>query len=110
MVEVLTRATPSSLDLCVENTYRPKAYINITSDNMLMITFNDTMLIKDLSNEDLSIKVYGDGQYNYTWTASYTSASSIKISLDFTTKLYGNNQEFLRLEFVNPVSILQIKW
>ena len=48
---IWTRATPSSLDLCVENTYRPKAYINITSDNMLMITFNDTMLIKDLINK-----------------------------------------------------------
>ena len=88
---------------CIENIYRPIAYINITMDNSLLLTFNDTMIVKDLSYDDFSIKVYGDGQYNFTGTAKYTSSSDIKITLTFTSTLYGNDQELIRLEFINPV-------
>ena len=51
----------------------PVLEMKVTSQNDLVLMFNDTMIIRDIYDIDLYIQIYGpDNQYVFRWTAEYT--------------------------------------
>ena len=85
-----------------ENEFRPSATMTIKSNNDILLTFNDTLNIVNIMQDDLFINIYGTKtSYSFSWTASYTNSSNVFISMDIESKLAGGKNEIIVLEFLN---------
>jgi len=81
----------------------PIANMTIDNNNYLILTFNDTIDEVPIAKTDLQITIYGSNTfYNFTWIAQYTSNNTVGIDMTIITKIYGNSQEQVVVEFLNP--------
>lgn len=97
----------TSSDTCVENEFMPIANITISQNNDFKINFNDTMEQKEISPEDIAIKIYGpSSEYVFTYTAKFTGPKEATVNMNFQTSLLGNKKEQLRVEFVTLIKFV----
>ena len=83
--------------------------MTVNSNNDLLLTFNDTLQIVNISQDDLFINVYGTKtSYSFSWTASYTDSSNVLVSMNVQSKLVGGNNEIIVLEFLNDEAFTSI--
>ena len=83
--------------------------MSITSDNNLIITFNDTLVITNITQDDLYINIYGtQTSYSFSWTASYTDSFNVLVTLDIQSEIMGGNNEYIVLEFTNDTAFTSL--
>lgn len=80
----------------------PTATLIVNSDNNLEINFNDTMVKTNITETDLYVQIYGSkSEYDFTWTASYSSETKISIKMNINSNINGNKDEQVVVEFIN---------
>ena len=69
----------------------------------MIVTFNDTIIHKTITNGDLGVKIYGpESDYNFTWSAVFTQAKEMMIYLSIESTILGNKIEEVQVEFNVP--------
>ena len=75
----------------------------MTLDNNLVVTFNDTIVHKTITKDDLDIKIYGpETNYNFTWSAEFTQSKEMMIYMSIVSPIIGGRIEQVRVEFIKP--------
>ena len=83
--------------------------MSITSENNLILTFNDTLEITNITENDLYINIYGtEVSYSFAWTASYTDSSTVLIETNIRSEIFGGNNEIIVLEFLSDSAFTSV--
>ena len=83
--------------------------MSITSENNLILAFNDTLVITNITENDLYINIYGsEVSYNFSWTAYYTDSSTVLIETNIRSEIFGGNNEIIVLEFLSDSAFTSI--
>ena len=72
---------------------------NITSSSTLLVDFNATMNVTDITLNDMSVNIISDSNVKSTWTASFFNSTQLKISLTVNGLLTGNEE--VEIDFIN---------
>ena len=76
--------------------------MEILTGNDLELTFNDTLSIVEIPSTSLYISIYGpESSYEFTWTAEYTSSTTVYVDLTIDTQTIGEDNEIIVLEFLD---------
>jgi cysteine-rich repeat protein len=90
--------SPSSSDTCSILHITP-TFGQIGKDNSLEVNFSHPMHMTSITLNDISMNIESDVRVTFSWTASYTSSTSMLIRLNIGTALQGG--ENLTIKFTN---------
>ena len=77
-------------------------------NNDLLITFNDTIAIVAITDNDLYISIYGPlSSYNFSWTATFQTSTTIYVNMNIISELTGND-ETVYIDFPSTNNLFSI--